>query len=102
MHLVQLLLPVYDASGEFFPTKHYQSIRKELVERFGGVTTYSRDPARGIWDDIDVGEVEDDIIIYEVMVNALDREWWSAFREELRKQFAQDELVIRALPIERL
>lgn len=46
MHLVQILLPLYDNDGRRFPTSHYESLRAELTERFGGLTSYSRAPAR--------------------------------------------------------
>ena len=46
--------------------------------------------------------MRDDIVVYEVMVNALDREWWSGYRAALEKRFVQRELVVRALAVERL
>jgi hypothetical protein len=101
MYLVQLLLPVKDQDGKPFPRSTYRSIREALTERFGGLTTYARAPAEGMWDDGD--EVEhDDIIIYEVMVQDLDRAWWAEYRKGLEKKFDQDELVVRAQGIERL
>jgi len=36
------------------------------------------------------------------MADALDRDWWRGFRAELERRFAQDELVVRAHPVERL
>jgi len=44
----------------------------------------------------------DDIIIYEVMVADLDRDWWREYRRQLEEEFDQDELVIRAHIIDRL
>jgi hypothetical protein len=41
-------------------------------------------------------------VVYEVMTEALDHGWWRRFREALERQFAQDELVIRAQIVERL
>jgi hypothetical protein len=46
--------------------------------------------------------VRDDIIVIEVMTDALDRGWWQHFRERLEDTFEQDEIVIRAAAIERL
>jgi hypothetical protein len=40
MHLVQLLLPLYDNSGNAFSETVYTGIRRELTERFGGVTAF--------------------------------------------------------------
>jgi hypothetical protein len=48
-HLVQLLLPVYDKAGVPFPPEHHARVRRALTERFGGVTSYNRAPAQGVW-----------------------------------------------------
>src|SRR4051812_20184707 len=101
MHLIQLLLPLKDQDGKPFPRSTYRRIREELTERFGGLTAYSRAPAEGVWDAGD--EVaHDDIVVYEVMVDALDRAWWAEYRAKLEDAFDQDELVVRAESIERL
>jgi hypothetical protein len=103
MYLVQLLLPVYDNAGKPFPASHYAAVRGELAERFGGFTAYTRAPAEGLWKDDDGGQAaRDDIVVYEVMVEQLDRAWWGRFRADLERRFAQQELVVRAQPIERL
>ena len=103
MHLVQLLLPLRDNDGRPFPASHYAEVRAELTERFGGLTAYTRAPAEGLWTEGD-GEraTRDDIVVYEVMVDALDRDWWGGFRHSLERRFAQEELVVRAQPAERL
>lgn len=102
MHLVQLLLPLVAHDGAKLPQELFGTVRTELVNRFGGMTAYSRAPAKGLWVD-EADEVDhDDIVVYEVMVEALDREWWSAYREQLRLRFRQQELVVRAQPVELL
>lgn len=101
MHLVQLLLPLYDNGGAPFPAASFAALRAELTERFGGLTAYSRAPAVGVWED--AGERRrDDIVVYEVMVERLDREWWAGLRARLEHEFAQEELVVRAQAVERL
>ena len=102
MHLVQLLLPLYDNHGNRFPERDFADVRETLTERFGGVTAYHRAPAEGLWKEDDDSTLRDDIVIYEVMDDGLDRAWWSEFRERLRVTFRQEELVARALPFERL
>lgn len=102
MHLVQILLPVYDNDGHAFPASHYASVRAELAERFGGLTAYTRAPAEGLWAEDGRPPAQDDIVVYEVMVEELDRAWWRAFRERLERRFAQEELVVRAERVERL
>ncbi len=101
MHLVQLLLPLYTHDGSRVPQAVFGAVRQELLDRFGGLTAYSRAPAKGVWDD--AGSVEhDDIVVYEVMVEELDRAWWASYREELAGRFGQKEMVLRAQPIELL
>jgi hypothetical protein len=102
MHLVQLLVPIQDEQGRPFPRAHYDALTQQLADRFGGVTGYTRAPATGLWEDASGEHVRDQVIIYEVMVDDLDRAWWAALRRELEAQFRQDEVVIRALRIERL
>jgi hypothetical protein len=102
MHLVQLLLPLKDPDGKPFPRSQYRKIREMLTERFGGLTAYTRAPAEGLGDVGDDEVALDDIVIYEVMVADLDREWWRQYRVELEEAFDQEELVVRAQEIERL
>ena len=97
MYLVQILLPLFDNDGRPFEAADYVRLRSELADRFGGVTAYTRAPARGVWKD-DAGETNrDDIVIFEVMTGELDREWWTAFRKQLEVRFRQDTLIVRAL-----
>jgi hypothetical protein len=101
MHLVQILLPLRDDHGDPFPRADFARVRAELVERFGGVTAYLQAPAQGVWKD--EGEVEhDEIVVLEVMVDALERRWWRRYCDELRRRFRQEALVIRAMKMERL
>jgi hypothetical protein len=97
MYLVQILLPVYDNEGHAFDASEYIHLRHELADRFGGVTAYTRAPARGVWKD-DTGETtRDDIVIFEVMTPELDREWWTSFRKDLESRFRQESVIVRAL-----
>lgn len=102
IHLVQLLLPLYDNTGRAFPAAHFTTIRDELTEHFGGLTAYTRAPAQGLWHDASGPTRRDDIVVYEVMTDMLDRAWWRAYRQALEQRFAQDELVIRSQVVERL
>jgi hypothetical protein len=102
MYLVQLLLPLADHAGQRFPRHLYDGIRRELTDRFGGVTAYSRSPAEGAWVDEDGAVARDDIIVVEVMCPKLERAWWKACRERLAQVFGQDEIVARAIVIEAL
>ena len=102
MHVVEIFLPLKRKDGSPQPDGLFGKVRAELVERFGGLTAFTRAPAEGLWEDED-GEVErDSIVIFEVVADNLDRGWWSSFRERLEKQFDQDEVLIRASAVERL
>lgn len=101
MHLVQILLPLYDNHGRMFATDHFDRVRDELTEAFGGVTAYRRSPAEGLWKQ-DGAINRDEVIIFEVMAEELDNSWWHHYREELAARFSQQELVIRAIGMVRL
>ena len=99
-YLVQMLLPVRDNEGRPFGQELFEGTRRELTERFGGVTAHMRAPAKGLWKS-DEGSVDhDDMVLFEVMADGLDRDWWRTYRERLRTRFEQDELVVRGLAIE--
>jgi len=42
----------------------------------------------------------DRVIMVEVVVEAFDRDWWVAYREQLETRFEQDEVHVRALAME--
>ena len=102
MHLIQMLLPVYDKAGTRFPQSHYDAVAKELTERFGGLTAYVRAPAAGLWQEEPGRTQRDDIVVYEVMAERLEPAWWARYRQELERRFAQEELVVRAQAMRRL
>ncbi len=102
MHLIQLLLPLYDNHESPFPKSLFDAVRTKLTEQFGGVTFYVRSPAVGAWED-DSGAVQrDDVILLEVMADRVDRDWWTSYRQSLEGRFEQDEILIRATRVQRL
>jgi hypothetical protein len=44
----------------------------------------------------------DDVVILEVATDGLDHGWWDECRRTLEARFRQEEMLVRALPIERL
>ena len=81
---------------------YYKLVYNELLQQFGGLTAYPRAPATGLWTD-DRKQIElDEIVVFEVMTQILDRQWWAEYREKLEVRFAQDEVLIRVLGIEKL
>lgn len=114
MYLIQIFLPLYDNAGAAFPRDMFEAIRTSLVERFGGLTEHARAPVRGLWKEegdapnntqkegdaaTQENTIRDDLVIYEVMADDLDRQWWRTCREGLERQFRQQAIVIRAQPI---
>jgi len=95
MHLVQILLPLYDNAGHLFGEEAYTNVRRDLTERFGGLTAFTRAPAQGLWKN--EGKTHrDDIVVIEVMAAELDTQWWREYRATLESIFRQDRIVIRA------
>ena len=102
MFVVEIFLPLKRGDGSPQPGRLFGSLRAELVERFGGLTAFTRAPGEGLWDDGDDHVERDEIVIFEVIAEELDRGWWSALRERLERDFGQDEILIRATGAERL
>jgi hypothetical protein len=99
MHLIQLLLPLYGNDKQPLPRALFIQVRAELVERFGGLTAYTRAPASGLWQEHDGETTRDELVIYEVMTEQLDEAWWKRYRTELERRFQQEALVVRAQEI---
>jgi hypothetical protein len=95
MHLVEILLPLHDNRGQPFEAEKYAEVRQQLTERFGGLTAFTRSPAQGTT--TEGGKpVHDDIVVFEVMTEALDVPWWGSYRLRLEREFRQDQIVMRA------
>jgi hypothetical protein len=101
MHLVQILLPLAGNDGRPLPRVLFADLARELTARFGGLTAYTRAPAEGRWLDEDAPPdpdraVRDEIVIYEVMAEALDEGWWRDRRRALEREFRQETIIVRA------
>jgi hypothetical protein len=102
MHVIEIFLPLKRNDGSDQPRRLFAQVRELLLERFGGLTAFSRAPAEGLWEDADGDVDRDQIVIFEVVADELDRGWWTDFRGRLVQDFQQDEILIRASPAERL
>ena len=102
MYLIEILLPLYDNNKRAFKASAFDEIRNELTEIFGGVTAFLRSPAEGRWQESDGDVSRDDIVIFEVMSQQLDRKWWSGYRSKLEEEFQQEKLIIRVSEVEQL
>ncbi|MHC8410710.1 hypothetical protein ACYZTR_11310 [Pseudomonas sp. Hz4] len=61
------------------PLELFRRVREQLADQFGGVTAFTRNPAKGISLLEDNERSEADIIVHEVMVEAVDRLWWQSY-----------------------
>jgi hypothetical protein len=102
LYLIQLFLPLRDNAGRVIARRNFDVLTDELTLRFGGMTSYSRAPAKGLWKQPGRRTQRDDVIVYEVQSPKLERRWWHARRLKLQKDFRQQEILIRAQSVTRL
>jgi hypothetical protein len=102
-HIIELFVPTASNEGRPFTRDLFDRVQGELLEKFGGVTLFSRSPAEGLWAE---GEREglsrDQMITVEVMSEKVDPRWWAAYRGELEARFLQEEILIRCYQIRKL
>lgn len=96
MHLVEIYLPKYDAAGSEFPHALYARTRHELLEHFGALTAHSLMPLSGLWTTPEDEILHDDVIVYEVIAERVERSWWSGYRKKLEERFPERALVVRS------
>ena len=101
MHLVQILLPLSDNERHPFPRDSYDQVALDLTKRFGGVTAYTRAPAEGRWTGQGHSNAEE-VVVIEVMVEALDATWWTDYRKGLEARFRQQHIIVRATSVQLL
>ena len=101
MHLVQILLPLADNTGRRFDGADYGRVRTELTERCGGITSFTRAPAKGMWKE-GGHTTHDDMVVFEVMTRDLEHTWWERYRADLERRFQQETIIVRALKVEML
>lgn len=103
MFLIQVLVPLADNNGARFPDAAFAKLSTELASQFGGLTAYTRSPAIGLWQPAsDESPRRDDVVVFEVVADELDRSWWAGYRTALEQRFRQDDVMIRAHEIHRL
>ena len=96
MYLIQLLLPLHNNEKEEFPAGHFDNVREELTDRFGGVTAFVRTPAVGLWKESNEDVSRDDVVMFEVMSAELDKDWWLNYRLRLQQKFRQERILVWA------
>ena len=102
MHLIHLLLPLYDNNHRQIAPQQFQAVRNELTEKFGGLTAFVRSPAVGLWKEDDEKINRDEVIMFEIVSEQLNQDWWQTYREKLEADFRQNEILIWAVEVTKL
>ena len=104
MVLIQLLLPTTIPAGASCAdaTVALGETRRELADKFDGLTAYLRSPAKGIWTAPDGHTAEDEVVMVEVVTDRFDRAWWGTYAATLAHRFRQETVHVRAMPVELL
>jgi hypothetical protein len=100
MYLIQIFLPLSDEHDSRFPREHYESMERELVASFSGFTAYPRAPASGLWKGPSTEIQRDELVVYEVMSDQIDLQWWRNLRGRLEELFRQDRILIRSQQVD--
>lgn len=79
----------------------FDLLQRGLTVKFGGVTAFTRAPAKGRWKKGE-REEQDDILIIEVMTPNLDAAWWRDLRAQLEVVMRQQRILLRAHEVRRL
>ena len=101
-HVVEIFLPLKDREGRAQPPEAFTQTRDELVGRFGGLTAFTRSPAEGLWEPRPGEREKDEVVIFEVLADRIDRDRWAEYRRRLQERFGQDEILIRAHAVDKL
>jgi hypothetical protein len=99
LHLVEIFLPLNSNEGTPLPSSEFRLVREQLVERWGGVTAFTRTPAKGVFLQNGNERAEDEIVVYEVMVERVDKLWWLSYKRDLEVRFRQQEILIRVTAV---
>ena len=100
MVLIQLLLPMKGAEPD--GRAPLAETRRELANRFSGLTAYVQSPAKGWWTAPDGHTEQDDVVMVEVVTDTFDRRWWRTYVTTLAERFGEESIHLRALQVELL
>jgi len=100
--LIQLLLPLQDENGEVFPAARYAKVHKQLIEKFGGLTLYQRNPAEGYWKNGSSKTIKEPMLVHEVLSGAIEEDFWKQLKSSLMKEFRQQDIQITCSRISKI
>jgi len=90
---LELFLPASNNEGSSFPDSNYSELEKELTERFGGVTIYSRGAVEGKWKN-ETTSTSEPMVVYEVLLAEFEETYWTTLKRRLEKKFSQKEIMV--------
>jgi CRISPR/Cas system-associated protein Cas10 (large subunit of type III CRISPR-Cas system) len=99
VHLIEIFLPLNSNDGTPQSSDEFRRVREQLVDRWGGVTAFTRAPAKGVCLQNGNQRAEDEIVVFEVMVKRVDKLWWLSYKRDLETQFSQQEILIRVTAV---
>jgi len=100
--LYQLYLPLNYNDGRPIEEDKFSLTRKELITRFGGLTTTPPGfPLQGWWQSAGT-VVRDDIVLWTVLTQRVENDFFNTYRELLEERFSQEEIRIVMVPAEAL
>lgn len=90
---LELILPEKTSDGKPFPQLYFSELQQELLDKFGGLTVYSRITAEGFWKN-ETDAVQQNVVVYELMLSKFEANYWKQMKLNLEKKFSQDEVMI--------
>ena len=89
-----IFIPLYYNDGTPIEAAKFQNLQALLLERFEGLT-YFPQPNQGFWKFGDM-TYRDEIVIYRVLSqnSVTSRDFLANLKEQLRRQFQQEEILI--------
>jgi hypothetical protein len=97
-----IYLPLRYNDGTPVEARKFRSLQQRLLEQFGGVTFFPQ-PNEGLWR---IGDIvyRDEIVVYRVLTRKARkaRRFLTQIKEELKKSFRQEEILIVERGVETL
>jgi hypothetical protein len=89
-----IFIPLYYNDGRLIEPAKFQKLQSRLLEKFEGLT-YFPQPNQGFWKFGDI-TYRDEIVIYRVISRELSgsRAFLAELKEDLKKEFRQEEVLI--------
>ncbi len=95
--LIQLFLPTTSENGKAFPGTYFHAVKQKLGKKFDSLSVYLKSPLIGNIKNDEPTLAKDTVLVYEVISDTVETDYWSQYQQFLQKQFKQDYIVIRCL-----